>query len=184
MITAYNFGKMFNLGHADICNTTAARARIEMPPAFTIVSLGTGMWVQSSVIAVLTLFCALISISSLLAKELNDRTKKETFRGDGEKFSFALDEWLSQFHKLHCLVESIQEYFSPLLVFTIFYYFFHFPYQSFELFKYMFNRNLVNHLNFNYIFREIASVFVLFSLRLGTIVIVGKELKEKVYKNM
>lgn len=183
MIKSYNFGKLFNLGLADICNKTVTRAKIKMPPVYANVSLGTGIWVQSSVIAVLTLFCALVvSITSLLAEELHKKRKEESFStDDGDKLSFELDEWLTQFHEIRCLVESIQEFFSLILAFSMFYYFVHFPYQAFELLNYLSNRNLVNYRNFYYIFEEIISVILLFSLRLGTFVTVSNELKKKVY---
>lgn len=69
-------------------------------------SFATGIWVQSSAIAVLTLFRALVLVTSLLAEELDKKTNEKTFPTESDAFSLALDEWLHKFYQLQCLAET------------------------------------------------------------------------------
>ena len=57
----YNFFKFFDLSvtHTTDGDLTLDYNNIELPPVYTKLSLATGIWIQSSVIAVLTICCAL-----------------------------------------------------------------------------------------------------------------------------
>jgi len=105
----------------------------KVSPIVRKLSLATGIWVQLSIIAVLTVFCALVLVTALLAEELDDRTKEEAFPTDRDALSIALDDWLKQLNHLHILVERIQDCFSPILTLTFVYCFIHFPYIVFDL---------------------------------------------------
>ena len=121
IVKTYSFEKIVNLGFRDFCDYRSLyEAKIEVSPAFIPLSWITGIWVQSSVIAVLTLFCALTWTTSLLAKELDNRTKEEEFLVEGNALSSALDDWLRLFDKLHLLVDSINDFFHAILAITVF----------------------------------------------------------------
>lgn len=86
-----------------------------MPPAYDYLSLVTATWVYSSVIAVLLLCSVLVWIASLMAEELERRTRHETAAVGRE----SLNDWLRQFHLFNLLVEGINECFSPILGITV-----------------------------------------------------------------
>ena len=88
-------------------------------------ALAMRIWIQSSVIAVVTLFCTFVSLASLLVDEFHKRTKKSSFlnnkkHGNTKKSSLELDKWLHQFHILNLFIENIRDFFEPILVLTIF----------------------------------------------------------------
>ncbi len=139
IVKTYSLEKIFNLGFADFCDHRYFyEAKLEVSPALIPLSWMTGIWVQSSVIAVLTLFCALIWTTSLLAEELDKRTKEEGFPVERDALSYALDDWLSQFDKLYLLVDDINDWFKTILAIATFYFFNHFPLSAFTFLNYFF----------------------------------------------
>ena len=105
----------FRPSSKEICNKTIFREMLNVPPIVRKLSLATGIWVQLSIIAVLTVFCALVLVTALLAEELDDRTKEEAFPVDEDGLALALDGWFKQLNHLHILEEMIQDFFSPIL---------------------------------------------------------------------
>jgi len=91
-------------------------------PAINMLVLGMRIWIQSSVIAVLTLFCALVWLASLLAEELSGKKTRESLvwnkKDDGP--SLELEKWMRQFNNLSIFIENIDNVFSPILVLAIF----------------------------------------------------------------
>lgn len=88
-------------------------------------ALGMRIWMQSSVIAVLTLFCSLVWLASQLAKELAGKRARECLLWNQEKEntdgpSLKLQNWMNQFNILYVFVENIDSVFSPILVLAIF----------------------------------------------------------------
>ena len=73
------------------------------------------IWIRLSILAVLTLFCALAWIASLLAEELDKRTNETTFPVEREAYSTALKKWFHQFQLFNVLVERINDLFSPII---------------------------------------------------------------------
>lgn len=167
----YNFNKLFNLGFTDLCNKKAYSAKLAMSPLSTNLASITGIWVQSAVIAVLTIFCALVLVASLLAEELDNRTKEETFI---PSLSAALDDWLTQFHQLNVLVERIQDVFSQILAFTLFQVFVQFPYQID-----IFIGKILNPA-YSPLLSQIISNIMMNFIQLSTIVFVCQQLQNKV----
>ena len=141
-------------------------------PAYMQMSFITKIWVQSSAIAVLSLFCAFILVASSLTEELNLRTKEETFfTAKSSTVSMTLDSWFDQFHQLLLLVERIKECFNPILVITVFYFFVKFTDQVFNTIKDVCRLGE---------FGLTIWLFVLI-IRFGTIVIVCQQLQYKVF---
>jgi len=93
-------------------------------PAINKPALGMRIWIQSSVIAVLTLFCALVWLASQLAEELAGKKARESLFWNREEEdagpSLELEKWMNQFHILSVFVENIDNVFSPILVLTMF----------------------------------------------------------------
>lgn len=172
---SYSFGKFFNLGIADLCKPAVYSARIELPPDYMKLSAIIGIWVRSSVIPVLTLFCALVLIASLLTEELDERTKKEAFATDGD----ALDDWLDQFDKLHIFVENIKNFFTPILAITVIYFFVQFPYQVFDIIRDIWILKPAGQR-----IPQLLTIVLMFSVRLVFIVAVCQQLQDKVYREI
>ena len=101
-----------------VCNR-----RYQLPP-INKPALGMRIWIQSSVIAVLTLFCALVWLASQLAEELAGKKARESLFWNREEEdagpSLELEKWMNQFHILRVFVENIDNVFSPILVLTMF----------------------------------------------------------------
>lgn len=128
----FHLGKLVNLGHVVNCNGTAYKGKINrMSPIYKQLSLITTIWARSYIIAIFTLFCTLVLVTSLLAEELDKRTTDTAFSKKKNGLTLALDNWLNKFHQLYLLVERINECFSPILAITVFYYFVFFPYKVF-----------------------------------------------------
>lgn len=182
IVKTYNYEKIFNLGFADFCDDSYYyELKIRYSPALIPLSWITGIWVQSSVIAVLTLFCALILTTSLLAEELDKRTIEEAFPVEENALSFAIEDWLSKFNKLLFLVDIISDFFQPILAITVFYYFDHFPLSAYNF--------LTSFLTKTYGKKDQAywkGILILILpllmdiLRIGTIAIVCQQLQVKV----
>jgi len=182
IVTTYNYEKIWYLGFADFCdNPSFYEAKIKLLTAFIPLSWITGFWVQSSVIAVLTLFCALIWTTSLLAEELNKRTKDEAFPVEENALSFSIEDWLIKFNKLHLLVDRISDFFQPILAITVFYYFDHFPLSLFAFLKSFLKKPIRKPVptNWKSVFFFILPLLMDF-LRFGTIAIVCQQLQVKV----
>lgn len=176
----YNLGKLLNLGlGVDFCKDEHAD-NIKMLPVYMKLSYVIGIWVQLSVIAVLTLFCTFILITSLLAEQLDEKTKEEVFltEGDSELLSFSLKEWLSQFNQLHILVERIKDCFSPILAIVIFYLAIQFPYEAYLLVMYI--MQIIHGFQPPEPLNLILLRFLKLLLRLGTIVFAVQQLQDKV----
>ena len=194
MTNNYNTGIIlyminFRPSSTDICNNTIFREMLNVPPIVRKLSLATGIWVQLSIIAVLTVFCALVLVTALLAEELDDRTKEEAFPDDRDGLSLALDGWFKQLNHLHILVEMIQHCFSPILTLTFLYYFIQFPYIIFELMI-----GVLRKTNFRYEIKcqffpfihpvaQTLSYALMLFVRMGIIVSVCRQLQNKVSNN-
>lgn len=132
MSLQFHLGKLANLGHVDICNVTAYKGKFNrMSAIYKQLSTTTTIWAQSYIIAIMTLFCAFVLVTSLLAEELDKRTTETDFPTERDGITLALDNWLNQFHQLYLMVERINECFGPILAITLFYYFVFFPYKVF-----------------------------------------------------
>ena len=84
----FHLGKLVNLGHVGNCNGTAYKGKINrMSPIYKQLSLITTIWARSYIITILTLFCALVLVTSLLAEELDKRTTETAF--------FKKKEWIN-----------------------------------------------------------------------------------------
>jgi len=153
-----------------------------MSPAYMRFSLVTGIWVQSSVIAVLTVFCAFTSIISFLAEELDERTNHKAFSVEIDALSHKLDEWLNQFHQVHVMVENLKEYFSLILTLFAFYAFIHSPHHICAMMLDIYveddgNGSLIN-LSFDFYNKLLFTLML--CVRLGTIVTVCHQLEDSV----
>jgi len=106
-------------------NVLILRNLTAMPPMYNKLSLGIGIWVTSSTFAVLTLFCVLVWMASLLADELNKRMKEVNSSAlneiDDYALSFAMDKSLKEFDVFNQFVESINDYFGLATVISLFY---------------------------------------------------------------
>ncbi len=133
IVAEFNFGKIayfLEAGLPDKCVSNRIRYSKEFltigtAPVYRELSLAAGFWVQLSIIAVLNTFCALVSIASLLAEELDRRTKKKSF--PTERKALALEKWFIEFDRFYVLVERIKSCFSPILALAVVYYFIQFP---------------------------------------------------------
>ncbi len=174
----YHFGKLLDLRTKNVCKKyfSWGRSKNNIHPAFMKLSTVSGIWVQASVIAVLTLLCALVLVTSMLAEEMDERTKEEAFLVENETSSSALDDWLSQLNKLHILIEKIKGLFSPILTLYVFYIFVEFPCRVYELIQYIPALKNIDWMQFS---PTVFSIFML-SLRLGTIVAAIHQLQQKV----
>lgn len=143
------------------------------------VSYAIGIWLHSSVMAVLTFICGLILVTSLLAEEIDQRTEVQflTFSTDGDALSLALENWLRQFDQLHLLVEMVKDFSSPILAITIFYYFTKFPGFADTLIRYLMIHPFM--ITWVQLFSLIFNILMI-SLRLGTIVTICNQLQDKV----
>ena len=104
---------------SDVCNQRKRFPAVNKPAIAMII------WIQSSVIAVVTLFCTLVSLASLLVEEFHKRIKKSYLwsrkkYGNTKITSLELDQWLNQFHILNLFIENIMDIFRPILVLIIF----------------------------------------------------------------
>ncbi len=115
-----NISSLIEQQFIDVCNNHRKRLPAVNKPALVM-----RIWIQSSVIAVVTLYCTLVSLASLLVDGFHKRTKKSSFlnnkkHGNTKKSSLQLDKWLNQFHILNLFIENIMDLFGPILVLTIF----------------------------------------------------------------
>lgn len=135
IISEFNFGKFFyyfKFGLPDNCirkrvHYSKEFLSIGMTPVYRELSLVTGLWVHLSIIAIFNLFCALVSIASLLAEELDKRTKEKAFPTDRKALSFAIENWFIEFDRLYVMVERINKCFGPIVALAVAYYFVQFP---------------------------------------------------------
>ena len=75
-VSNYNFGVFFILDLG--CRERASRDdESKLSPVYNKLGFVASIWVQSSVLAILTLFCALAWTGSLLAEELEKRAIPE-----------------------------------------------------------------------------------------------------------
>ncbi len=181
----YDFDKfLFDRSVGDLCKNTIVKvsSKIEMSTVKTLMAITAGFWAKSSVIAVLTVFCVLISTTSLLAEEMDERTKEETFSGGKEATSIALDEWLGQFHQLHLIVEKMKDCFSLILALTVFHLFVNFPYITLVFANaILINRPPTIYFSFLWdILSNVAPLTIMLSIRLTTISTVCHQLRDKV----
>lgn len=172
---SYTLGKMLNLGLTDICKPYVYLAKMEIPPVLLQMSSIIGLWVRSAVVPVLTLFCALIFVSSLLAEELDNKTKENEFPTEREAMSLALDDWLIEFDQLYKLIEIIKDFFKPILAITIFYFFIQFPCSVYNLILNAF----INSAPWSVLKQNMWFICML-TLRFCTIAIVCQQLRDKV----
>jgi hypothetical protein len=131
--------------------------------------------VRLSVIAVLSLFCALILTASLLAEELDERTKEEVFLTEGD----SLDDWLSRFDEFHLLVDSINDRFNAILAITLFYYFTHLPLPIFDIMDFVADPPDQYYQPGLILIRSMLLV-LMYALPFGTIAIICQQLQVKV----
>lgn len=172
---------MFNLGFIDFCDDSSLlEVKIQTSPACIPISWITGIWVQSSLIAVLTFFCALILTASLLAEALDKRTKEGGFPMEENEMSSALEDWLSQFDKLNLLVDSINDFFNAILAITVFYYFNHFPLSVFNFLDYFIMKMFGKTSKTWKVILKFSLPVLMFVLRFATIAIVCQQLQVKV----
>ena len=174
----------YNIHSSHICSTKNGTFGCERrkPTSYeTIienVSYATGIWIHSSTMAVLTLICALILVTSLLVEELDQRTEVEvlTLSTDGITLSLALDNWLRQFDQLHLLIEMVKDFTSPILTLTVLYYVVESPGLADTLIRYVLSFPVIKWVQLFSLTFDILMV----SLRLGTIVTVCHNLQVKV----
>jgi len=131
LTSIFNVGKFFDIKlKSVVCqkmNVFILRNLTTMPPMYDNLSLGIGIWVTSSAFVVLTLFCALVWIASLLADELNKRMKEIRFTATNDKeiynkaYFLALDKGLKEFDLLNSLVENINDFFGHITIIALFY---------------------------------------------------------------
>ncbi len=127
----FNVGKFFDLKlKSVVCqkfNVLILSNHTTMPPMYDNLSLGIGIWVTSSAFVVLTLFCALVWMASLLADELNMRMEEIRFTARNDKeinyntYFLALDKGLKEFDLLNSLVERINDFFGHIMIIALFY---------------------------------------------------------------
>lgn len=172
----YTFGKMFNLGIEDICKPAVYSAKMEMPPIYIQFSSIIGVWIRSSAAPVLTLFCALVLVASLLAEELNNQTNIEAFSTERKN---NLNEWFNNFNQLHIIADSIKDCFNPILAITVVYFFFQFPCSVYNIILNVFMNSAPSFI----IFQNMYFIFML-SLRFGTVAIVCQHLRDKVSQQL
>jgi len=177
----YSFDKILSLGYTDFCYSRYNyETKIKVSPELVPCSWITGILVQSSDTAVLTLFCALIWTTSLLAEELDNRTKEEGFLLEGDAVSSALDDWLCLLDKIYLLVESVNDLFNGILAIAAFYYFSHFPLSTFTFLDYFFMKTKGKTTKtWGKIFINMLPM-LMDVLRLGTIAFVCQQLQIKV----
>jgi len=124
-VSNYNFGVFFILDLG--CRERDTRDdESKLSPVYKKLGFVASIWVQSSVVAILTLFCALAWTASLLAEELEKRAIPEAHfpKENREHYKRAMDDWLSQFHLFNSLVERIDDFFNPIITVTVSYFFF------------------------------------------------------------
>jgi len=114
-----NISSLIEQQLSDVCKHRKRLPTVNKP------ALAMRIWIQSSVITVVALFCTLVSLASMLVDEFHKRTKKSSFwnsknHGKKEIFSLELDKWLNQFHILNLFIENIMDIFTPILVLTFF----------------------------------------------------------------
>ena len=131
LTSIFNVGKFFDLKlKSVVCqkmNVLILQNLTTMPPMYDYLSLGIGIWVTSSAFVVLTLFCALVWMASLLADELNKRMEEIRFTARNDKeinynaYFLAVDKCLKEFDLLNSLVESINNFFGHIMIIALFY---------------------------------------------------------------
>ena len=93
------------------------------PLVFDQIAIGFGIWIQSSVITVLTIFCILTWLASLIADELKNGTEralqKNANQNDQSSPSQAVEKWFRDFHLFNRFVEAINSCFGTVLLLTL-----------------------------------------------------------------
>ncbi len=85
-------------------------------------AIGIGIWIRSSVIAILSLFSICILIASFIAEELEsgmDKALSNLSKNDKSQFSTQLEKWLKKFHLCNRFVEGINDCFGLILLITL-----------------------------------------------------------------
>lgn len=79
-----------------------------------------GIWVQSSMIAVLSVLCNLMWTASLLAEELDEKTIEfENMDDEDGRPSLEQEKWLGQFNLLTNFIEEINNFFGYIMILTL-----------------------------------------------------------------
>jgi len=155
-------------------------------PAINKPALGMRIWIQSSVIAVLTLFCALVWLASLLAVELAGKKARESLFLNREENdagpSLELEKWMNQFHILSVFIENIDNVFSPILVLTMFLKTIRFSEHFFRTLIFMLKSPSWN--GFLYWIPNRGIFMLTDSISLFMIVFVSQQLENKVYEKL
>lgn len=94
---------------------------VSNPATYRISGFGISVWIQSSVIFVMTIFVILAWTASLLAEELVNRSKLMTAdqRKTGRPSLMLFDKWMREVDIFNCLVEKINDCFGPILLLAL-----------------------------------------------------------------
>ena len=136
--------------------------------------IGIGTSIQSSLIAVLSLFSIVTWVASLVAEELSIKMEKEF--EESHVAPNKMDQWLRQFHLFHCLVERINRCFGFLLFITLSNICILSTYYWFFIVRRLFNQFS----NSQLVFTAFGRPLILVYFRLTILVLVSQRLQEKV----
>jgi len=141
------------------------------------IAVGIGTSIQSSLIAILTLFSIITWVASLVAEEFSNKIKKELQNHRCVPCN-KVDQWLREFHLFHCLVERINRCFGFLLFITLT----NICIMSMYNWFFIARRLYENKLPKIQVFAEYGPPLTLLYFRLTILVIVSRRLQEKVYR--
>ncbi len=193
-IEQYFFGAFFDLGLTDICTNRVTGSKFFNRKYYELLRVVSGIsaiWIRLSILAVLTLFCTLVWIASLLAEELDKRTNETTFPVEREAYSTALKKWFNQFQLFNVLVERINDLFSPIIAL----HFLLFSIWFVQLFYNFVNEHNIVNMDIDYVFNpshgrkkprrwfidQIPDWTFILYMRFAIIVIVCHQLQKKVF---
>lgn len=174
-ILIYNPSRFLCLFSGYYCSSSG------QPLVFEQIAIGIGILIQSSVITVLTIFCILTWLASLIADELKNGTEN-TFRNkidcnDHPSPSQAVEKWFRDFHIFNRFVEAINSCFGTVLLLTFSNICVTSTYYWFRIVRRLCGESNVN---FQALFFEFVWPLLLLYFRFFVLLLVSRQLQVKV----